>query len=166
MLIGAPAGAAFGFAQFLANRSSVGGAIFGGIFFALFFGAAMARILWKRWPGAKDLSSTDRVTVSRVVRRGENIDDPRLAPAVLDYAAVVSRTQKREHRDRWVLWIFAGLTLILAMGETLVGPTRGAVFWWVLVVLWVGLLVWLPRKRARTLSHASQAATAASRLLG
>jgi hypothetical protein len=93
--IGVPAGVVFGSIHF-ARTGSLGEAVFEGTFFAVFFGAVMAAVLWKSWPRARDLDSTDRVTVARVVLRGELIEDPRLAPEVIDYASVVRRAQERE----------------------------------------------------------------------
>jgi hypothetical protein len=163
--IGAPAGIAFGLVQF-ALYGSVGKAIFGGLFFAVFFGAVMALIMWRSWQGARDLSSADRVAVARIVRRGEGVDDQRLAPSVLEHATAVRRKWERDNRSGWVLWIVAGLTLLLAFGATMEGSTRSAAVWWVLVAFWASFLTWLPRRRARVLSHASHAEAAARRLLG
>jgi hypothetical protein len=162
--IGAPAGAFVGLIQF-AQSGSADRALRGGIFFGLFFGAAMALVVWRSWPGAKDLSSADRVAVQRIVRRGEKIEEARLAPAVLEYAGVVRRTQEREDRRRWVLWVFAGATVIVALAVTIRGTAREEVVWWALVALWAGLLLWLPRRQARLQSHASHAEDEAHRLV-
>ncbi len=162
--IGVPAGTLFGLFQF-ALYEYPGKAIFGGIFFAVLFGAAMARIMWRSWPAAENLSGADRAIVVRCVARGENIEDPRLAPAVLDYASVIRHTQDRDRSYSWMLWIFAGLALILALSSSSGGSARIAATWWLLVAFWVGLLLWLPRKRARMLSRASRAEAAAKQLL-
>jgi hypothetical protein len=162
--IGVPAGVIFGSIHF-ARTGSLGEAIFQGIFFAVFFGAVMAAILGKSWPRARDLDAADRVTVARVVLRGELIEDPRLAPDVIDYVGVVRRTQEREQHHRWVLWAFAGLTLAVALGNTFSGAVRSASVWWVLVAFWAVLLTWLPRRRARALATASRAEERARELL-
>jgi hypothetical protein len=162
--IGAPAGVFIGLVQF-AQSGSVAKGLRGGIFFGVFFGAAMALVMWRSWPGAKDLAPADRVAVQQVVRRGEKIDEARLAPAVLDYAGVVRRTQERESRRRWVLWLFVGATVIIALAATVDGTTREEVVWWALVALWAGSLLWLPRKQARLHSNASRAEAEARLLL-
>lgn len=162
--IGVPTGFLFGAIQF-AQTGSLGAALYGGIFFAVFFGGVMAIVLWRLWPGAGDMASTDRVTVARVVRRGEVIDDARLAPAVIDYVDVVRRTQDRDQRYGWMLWAFAGLTLILSLESTLSGSVRRAAVWWALTAFWAGFLVWLPRKRARLLGNAARAEASARQQL-
>jgi hypothetical protein len=148
-----------------ALTGSLGEAIFQGIFLAVFSGAAMAAIMWKSWPGARDLDAAGRVSVARVVVRGEPIEDPRLASAVIDFVGVVRRTQERDQHYGWVLWAGAGLTLALALGDTFSGAVRSASVWWVLVAVWVALLIWLPRKRARVLANASRAEEHARELL-
>jgi hypothetical protein len=163
--IGAPTGVMFGGLQY-ASGGSVGGAIAGGLFFGVIIGPLTALRMWRHWPGARDLNRSGRLTVVRLVRRGGSVDDPKLAPGVLDYAAYVRRTQDREKRFSWVLWIFAGLTLALALDRTLNGSDRKAAVLWVLVVFWAAILAWYPRKRGRVLSHASEAEAAARRLLG
>ncbi|MDQ1358841.1 MAG: hypothetical protein QOG44_3214 [Acidimicrobiaceae bacterium] len=164
MRIGVPTGTLFGVIQF-AQSGSVGEAIFEGAFFAVFFGAAMAVIVRRSWPGAGQLESTDRVAVARIVRRGEDVEDARLAPAIIDYVGAIRRTQDRDRRYSWVLWASAGGTLVLALGASIAGSIRSAVVLWVLVVLWAGFLLLLPRKRSRMLQNASQAESGARQLL-
>jgi hypothetical protein len=159
--IGARGGLGFGLIQF-GWDGSVSRALSAGASFGVFFGVWMAFIMWRSWPGAKDLSPTDRVAVHRIVRRGDAIHEARLAPAVLDYVGIVRRAQDREDRGRWMLWIFALGTLILALAAA---STRAEVTWWVLVAFWASFLVWRPRRQAQTLAHASRAQAEASRLL-
>jgi hypothetical protein len=125
----------------------------------------MAVVMWRSWRGARDLAAADRVKVVRIVNRGELVDDERLAPAVLDYVQMVRRTQDRDQRYRWLLWTFAGLTLILALDSTFSGSVRTASVWWALTVVWAVLLVALPRIRARRLANAARAEDGARRLL-
>jgi hypothetical protein len=159
----------FGALQF-AEYGSVVGAILAGLFFGLvlglFLGAFMALWMGRSWPGAKALNSADRVAVVRASRRGEEIGDARLAPAVIDYCSVLRKTQERDRRFQWALWLPAGLSLIIALGETFTGSARGAFVWWFLVAFWLVFLTWLPRKRARVLSNVQQAEALARRALG
>jgi hypothetical protein len=162
--IGVPAGVAFGLLQF-AQKGSAGAALFQGVFFAVLFGATMALVMWRSWRGASDLESADRVAVAGVVRRGESIEEARLAPAVLDYVRVVQRAEDRDRRYRWVIWVFAGLTLILAVATTVGGPVRAATVLWALTIFWAAFLLWVqPRQRARMAANASRAKDAATRL--
>ncbi|MDQ1392631.1 MAG: hypothetical protein QOF30_1608 [Acidimicrobiaceae bacterium] len=162
--IGLPTGALFGMIQF-AQSGSPGKAIFQGLFFAVFFGVVMALFLRRSWPGADQLQPADRVAVAGVVRRGEDLPDARLAPAVLDYIGAIRRTQDRGRRYRWVLWVAALGTLTLALLSSFGASTRSAVVAWGLVVLWAVLLVYLPYSRNRMLKNASHAESDARRRL-
>jgi hypothetical protein len=159
-----PAGVCFGLFWF-ALEGSLGKAIFEAIFFALFFGGWSAIVIWRAWPGAKDIDPADRVAVARIVDRGDKVADRRLAAYVVDYATVVRRRQTRDKRFQWTMFAFPALTLILALTATSEGSTRHAVLWWVLLGVWGPLLIRIPRRRARTQGHAVSAEADARRLL-
>lgn len=161
--IGAPAGLWFGALQY-ASRGSLSRALFSAAFFGLFFGATMAWLMQRSWPGAKKLAPGERVAVVRAVRLGEAVADPRLARAVLERATVVQKAAERR-RGRWVLWAFGGLSVLLAVNRTSEGADRKAIVLWCIVVLWAALLAWQPRLQTRTLERASRAESAARELL-
>lgn len=161
---GVPAGALFGLIEFADSGSPARG-VLGAIWFGLFFGAWMARWVWRSWRGAKDLPPGDRVAVVRAVRRGDGVGEPRLAPMVIDLADVVRQREDRDHRFGWVLWLPAGVTLILALHDSLAGSTLSAAVWWAVVGYWAAFLAWLPRRRARTLARAERAESLARRTL-
>jgi len=163
--IGVPAGACFGLLQFLAGAASPIGAVVKAIFFALLFGVLWTRRSWRAWRGADDLPPHDRVAVIRAIRRGEGVSEPRLAPAVVNFADVVRRGRERDHRYRWVLWLFAVVTLSLALHDSLAGSTRSAVLWWALTGFWVVFLAWLPRRWVRALARVERAESLARRTL-
>jgi hypothetical protein len=154
--IGVPAGGFFGLILFLSDSASPIGAVAEGIWFALIFGAWMTRLQRRAWGGADDLPPRDRVAVLRAVRRGED-GEPRLAPAIVDFADVVRRRNERDHRYRWVLWLAGGATLCMALYASLAGSTRSAVVWWVLVGYWALFIARSPRKGARSLARAERA---------
>ncbi len=154
--IGAPAGAVFGAIRF-AEYGSLGDAIFAALFFGVFFGATMALISRKAWPGQGNLRSTDRAAVVRAVRRGEDIGEARLAWAVIEYCVVSRRTRERDRRYHWVLWLFAGLTLVIAVSDTFAGSVRSALVEWGLVAFWTTFLFWLPGRRTQLESNAGLA---------
>jgi len=86
---------------------------------------------------------------------------------VLDYAAVVTRTQEREERLRWVLFLFGFGALLVAVTSTLSGSAREAVVYWLLVAFWlVALTRWFPNRRKRRLDNARRAGTLARRAAG
>jgi hypothetical protein len=162
--VGLPAGVIFGGLEFADGRHSVDSAIVSGILFAVFFSALMTGRIWRSWPGAKDLTSADRTAAARVVRRGESVGDPGLAPAVIEYAAVVTEARKKERRNWWVLLIFLAGTLVFAVSSTVDGSTRSTVVWWVLVGFWVVMLALIPRRSKRVIEHAERADEAARNL--
>lgn len=73
-------------------------AIFQAVFGILFFGPTMRWLARRYWPGASGLETSDRVAVLEIVRQGGPVRDARLAPAVLEYVAVVRRAQDRDRR--------------------------------------------------------------------
>ncbi len=164
LVIGVPAGTLFGLLQ-LGFSDRFGRALAAGVGFGVLFGAAMSAWTWSRWKAAKKLSPHDRRAVARSVSKGEPIEDPRLAPAVLEYAEVVRRSHDREQRYRWTLWIWPTLTLALAVENTVNGPTRRAVILWALVVSWPVLTASLRKRESKTISRASSAESSARQLL-
>lgn len=121
--------------------------------------------MWSGRAGA--LTPDDRVAVVRAVHRGEAIGEERVAGAVLDYAAVVTRTQEREERLRWVLFLFGLGALLVAVTSTLSGSAREAVVYWLLVAFWlVALTWWFPNRRKRLLDNARRAEPLARRAAG
>jgi hypothetical protein len=162
--IGVPAGVAFGAIQF-AVSGRVLSAIFQGLFFAVFFGGATASLMWRQWAAARDLAPEDRATVARSVRRGEPVWEARLAPAVIEYANIVRATSETERRRRFLLWIFAVGTFVLAVAGTVSGSVREAAVFWALFAFWPALMLWLPKRQAATESRAAAAEDAARSLM-
>jgi hypothetical protein len=171
--IGVPIGAYFGAYQF-GQSGSAEAALVGGLFFGLFVGVffdpLMAAIVRRSWRGAADLASADRIEVAGVVRRGEGINEPRLASAVIEYAGVVRSAQERNRRQIWVLAIPLAAFVAFAIGQSIGGPPRSAVVDWILVGILVGLVVIVvpmtPRIRRGILSRAERAEQLARQSLG
>jgi hypothetical protein len=164
LVVGVPAGLLFGLLQ-LGSSVRLERALLAGLGFGAMFGAAMSILIWSRWKAAKKLSPQDRRAVARSVLKGEPIEDPRLAPAVIEYVEVVRRGHDRERRYRWTLWIWPTLTLALAVAETADGSTRQAVLFWGLVVFWIAFMPTQQRRERKTISHASRAENSARQLL-
>ncbi len=160
---GVPAGTLYALFS-LATGRSAGNALLSGVFFGTVMGTFFSFQAWRQWPAAKQLKPADRVRVARAVRRGAPIADPRLAPAVLDYAAVTRRIQERGQRFTWFVPLIAALTLALAIAYTLNRPLSKTIIWWALLAFWIVLFAWLPRQRARVLANASHAEAAARQL--
>jgi hypothetical protein len=159
--IGLPAGLGYWLLMFLMTGSARG-AFFGAVFSGVTFGAFMASVIRGRWPRSSDLAPNDRVAVARAVRKGEDIQDERLAGAVIHYARIVRHTQERDARWTWVGVVLAVVTLICAIFSTADGSTREAVMFWLFTAFWVVAIAWvMPRQRARAIANAQRAELAA-----
>jgi len=159
--IGIPAGALFGVIQTMTTGSVLKG-LLAAVFLSAWFGGIMAWLMRRAWRRSSELTPEDRVAVARAVYRGEEIQDVRLAGAVVDFAGVVRQAWERDARWRWVLVVFAVMTVILAISATAAGSTGEAVTFWLLSAVWVAGLGWIfPRRRARMLANAHRAELAA-----
>lgn len=164
LILGTPAGLLFGLLQ-LGNSNSWGRALLAGVTFGVLFGVAMSLVVWNGWKAATKLSPQERLAVARSVMKGEPITDPRLAPAVLEYATKVRRNNDRGRRYRWTLWIWPTLTLGYAVAETINASTREAVFSWGLAIFWIVFMLTQRRRERATVSHAAHAENSARQLL-
>ncbi|MFJ3307431.1 hypothetical protein ACIPSA_30920 [Streptomyces sp. NPDC086549] len=129
------------------------------------YGPVMARRMGRAWPGAEELHAADRAAVVRATRRGEDIGDARLAPAVLAYADALRAARERGGWVRWVVLLAAVVAVVLALHDTLNGSTGEAVSSWTVVALFVADLTWRPRREAHLIARAEQAEQSARRLL-
>src|ERR1700755_2503702 len=86
----------------------------------------LIRRMTKLWPGAKDLSGADRVTVVAAARAGTDLGDSRLAPAVIDYADALKAAAERR-MWRWLVALMGILALAVAILDTVNGPVGEAV---------------------------------------
>jgi hypothetical protein len=129
------------------------------------FGIPTARRMARFWPGAKTVSSADRIAVVRAARRGRNIGETRLSHAVIEYADGLREAHEEARRYRWVLPLVAALSLILALTDSFSGSIRLALVSWLWVAFIVAQLLWWPRKQAVVLSNADRAETLARQAL-
>ncbi|MQY34369.1 hypothetical protein SRB17_23350 [Streptomyces sp. RB17] len=138
------------------SGSSVGAAV---VFLILspFHGIRSARRMGRAWPGAGDLNSADRAAVVCATRRGEAIDDPLLAPAVVEYADGLSRVAEEDRLRRPLVLLVTALAIVLAGYDTLTAPTGVLVASWLVVVLLLADFVWWPGRRSRVLTRAERA---------
>jgi hypothetical protein len=130
-------------------------------------------LLWDRdgpadepfWPAAKDLSGGDRVAVVRAARRGEDIDDARLAPAALEYGSGLREAREQARRWKWMLWLGVAAVLVLAVLDSISGPPRTAAVSWLFVVFFAVEIFWWPRAQNRLLVNAERTGESARRAL-
>jgi hypothetical protein len=124
----------------------------------VFYGVWLPRRMTKFWPGADHLSDADRVAVVRAARRGEALDNPRLAQAVVDYSRGVHAAVEQGRPFRWVLPVVLVVALGTAVWDALYG-SWGNVIASVIYLLALMLEVfWWPKRRDRLLANADRAA--------
>jgi len=131
----------------------------------LVFGIPISRRMARFWPGAAKLVGADRATVVRATRRGQEIDEPRLAHAVIEYGSGLRQAQEQGRRYRWVMPLVAILSLVLAVTDSFSGSIRLALVSWLWVAIVVAELVWWPRKQVGLLSNAEWAEKLARQIL-
>ncbi|MER6128271.1 hypothetical protein ABT173_38015 [Streptomyces sp. NPDC001795] len=156
MSVGLPVGIFFG-ALVLVESGSWAAAAVVLLVLTPFYGIRTARRMSRAWPGAKDLTPADRAAVVRATRRGEGIDDARLAPAVIDYSTGLRRAAERDRLIPWVILLVTVLAVALALYDTFRGSTGEAWASWLLVALCLAELTWWPRKQARIMAGAQRA---------
>ncbi|MDT7766044.1 MAG: hypothetical protein QOC63_5464 [Mycobacterium sp.] len=127
-------------------------------------GIWMARRMNRYWPGAKQLSGDERVSVVRTARRGERIGDARLAQAVIDYSTGMHTAAEQGRPYRW-LPVFILVVAVAAAGwDAVSGSWGNAVASAIYLVLALIEMFWWPKRRERLLTNADRAADIAAHL--
>ncbi|OBF92082.1 hypothetical protein A5791_14530 [Mycobacterium sp. 852002-51163_SCH5372311] len=142
------------------------GALVAFVVIGVFNGIVVSRRMSKAWPAADELNPAERVAVCAAVRRGRQIDDPRLAPAALAYVGALRTAREQSRRVQWVFWPCAAVVLVLAVFDTYTATTRLAVVSWLFVVFFAVEIFWWPRIQDRLLANAERTAQSASRWTG
>jgi hypothetical protein len=122
-----------------------------------FYGIWMARRMARYWPGAKQLSGDERVTVARTARRGERIGDARLAQAIVDYSSGLHAAAERARPFRWLIPIVLVVSVGTAAWDAVYGSWGNAAASAVYLVLLGIELFWWPKRQAQLLANADRA---------
>lgn len=131
---------------------------------AVFFGIWMPRRMNRYWPGAKQLSGDERVSVVRTTRRGERIGDARLAQAIIDYSTGMHTAAEQGRPYRWLLVFILFVAMGMAGWDAVLGSWGNAVASGIYLVLGVIELFWWPKRRERLLTNADRAVDIAAHL--
>ena len=126
----------------------------------LIFGIWMPRRMNRYWPGAKQLSGDERMSVVRTARRGEPIGDARLAQAVIDYSAGMHAAAEQARPFRWLLGFILVVAIVTAGWDAVYGSWGNAVASAIYLVLFLIELLWWPKRRDRILTNTDRAAAA------
>lgn len=124
----------------------------------VFYGIWMHRRMARYWPGAKDLTGDERVTVARTARRGEHIPDARLAHAVIDYSQGLHAAAEKARPFRWVLPLVLVVAVGTAVWDAVFGSWGNTVASAIYLVLLLLELLWWPKRRDQLLANADRAA--------
>jgi hypothetical protein len=123
-----------------------------------FYGIWMARRMARYWPGAKQLSGDERVTVARTARHGERIGDARLAQAIVDYSSGLHAAAERARPFRWLIPIVLVVSVGTAAWDAVYGSWGNAIASGIYLVLLAIEVFWWPKRQAQLLSNADRAA--------
>ncbi len=128
----------------------------------LIFGIWMPRRMNRYWPGAKQLSGDERMSVVRTARRGERIGDARLAQAVIDYSAGMHAAAEQARPFRWLPGFILVVAIATAGWDAVYGSWGNAVASAIYLVLFLIELFWWQKRRERLLTNTDRAAAIAA----
>jgi hypothetical protein len=131
----------------------------------LIYGIWIPRRMARYWPGAKQLSGEDRVTVARTARRGERIGDPRLAPAVIEYSRGMHAAAQQAKPFRWVVPLILIVSVATALWDSIFGTWGNAIASAIYLVAFLVELFWWPKRRDELLSNGDRAADIAAHVV-
>ena len=132
---------------------------------AVVYGIVMRRRMARYWPGAKQLSGDDRVTVVRTARRGERIGDARLAQAVIDYDRGMHDAAEKGRFFRWLLIFVLVVAVATAVWDAVYGSWGNAVASVIYLVLLLFEWLWWPKRLEQLLANTDHAADIAAHIL-
>jgi hypothetical protein len=131
----------------------------------LIYGIWMPRRMARYWPGAKQFSGEERVTVARAARHGEPIDDPQLAAAVIDYSNGMHAAAEQAKPFRWVVPLILVVSIGTAVWDSIFGTWGNAIASAVYLVALLVELLWWPKRRDELLTNGDRAADIAADVL-
>lgn len=128
------------------------------VIMGVFYGIWMPRRMARFWPGAKDLTGDERVAVAHATRRGERIDDPRLAQPVIDYSNGLHVAADSGRPWRGVLIFVLVVAAGMAVYDAVFGSWGNAVASAIYLAALLAELFWWPRRRQQLLANGDRAA--------
>jgi hypothetical protein len=164
LIIGAAVGICLGGLAWIDSGILLGGLI-AFIITGLVYGIWIPRRMARYWPGAKDLSGEDRLTVVSTARRGERIGDPRLAQAVIDYSQGMHAAAEQTRPFRWVVPLVLVVSIGTAVWDAVYGSWGNAVASCIYLVAFFVELFWWPKWRDAMLANGDRAADIAAHML-
>jgi hypothetical protein len=163
LIVGPVAGIVIGLLAYLGSGVALAGLV-AFVIVTLLYGAMTAHRMVKYWPGAKDLTGADRVAVTRAVRRGSDIADPRLASGVIAYSRGLHAASEHSRLGRWLIAVIGVVALATAIFDTITAPVGEAVVSWLYFAFFPVEAWWWPRRQSQLLASARQAERVAEAL--
>jgi hypothetical protein len=130
-----------------------------------FYGIWMQRRMVRFWPGSTELAGDDRVTVVRAARRGERVDDVRLAQPVIDYGRSLHAAAEETRLLRWVIVLLLVVAIGTAVWDAAVGSWGNAVVSGIYLVALLVELFWWPKRKQQLLANADRAGELARQVI-
>jgi hypothetical protein len=134
------------------------------VILSTFYGIWMSRRMARYWPGSKELTGEERVTTVQAARRGELIDDARLAQPVIDYSRGMHAAADNARPLRWLLVFVLVVAVATAVWDAVFGSWGNAVASGIYLVLLAIELFWWPKRQTHLLANADRAAETAGEL--
>jgi len=162
-VIGGAVGLSLGALAWIDSGVLLGGVI-AVVITGVLYGIWMPRRMARYWPGAKQLSGDERVTVVRTARRGERIGDARLAQAVIDYSRGMNAAAEQGRPFRWLVPLVLVVGVATTVWDAVFGSWGNAVASGIYLVMLVIELFWWPKRRDELLANADRAAEMAGQI--
>ena len=124
----------------------------------LIYGIWLTRRMARYWPGAKQLSGDERMTVARTARRGERIGDPRLAQPVIDYSKGMRAAAEQARPFRWVLPLVLVVAVATTAWDAVYGSWGNAIVSVIYLAAMSVEMFWWPKRRDELLANGDRAA--------
>lgn len=124
----------------------------------VFYGIWMARRMARYWPGSRELTGDERVTVVQAARQGERVDDPRLAQPVVDYSRGIHAAAETAGPWRWLLMFVLVVAVGTAVWDAVFGSWGNGVASGIYLVALLVEVFWWPKRQEQLLANADRAA--------
>ena len=126
------------------------------------YGILMHRRMARYWPGAKQLTDDERVTVVRTARSGDRIGEPRLAQPVIDYSRGFHDAAETGRLVRLFLIFILAVAVGTAAWDAVFGSWGNAVASAIYLVLLLFELFWWPKRLQQLRTNTDRAAALAA----
>ena len=164
LIVGGVAGSCLGVLAWLDSGFLPAGVIVL-VIVGVFYGIWIPRRMVRYWPGSKDLSGDQRVSVVRAGRRGQSVDDARLAQPVIDYTRGMHAAAETARPWRWLLVFVLVVAAATAIWDAVFGSWGNVVASAVYLAALVMELTWWPKWLQRLLADSDRAAKTAQDVL-